>query len=701
MHRLTHYTATSSRLATGRLLRILHVLWSHSTMSSKRALLIGGPFGGLRGPLNDVASIENVLSGQGFGIDTCCGKDATRDGIRAAWRDLLLKITDQDVVVIYYSGHGGLVESQQGDGAESQETEQGQPLRYQFIVPIDYDRTNVGDFRGLLDIEISHLLRNTTEKTKNVTIILDCCHAGRMSRDPSHNNQAFAKNLPEVQHHDISKHITSLRAAGLLQGQTFLEGNPNVVRIAAAAATETAWEYLVGGQWKGAMTEALALAMHEADGREVSWRTTLFRVCQLVNVEFPEQHPQAEGPETRLHFSLKELSSGALPLTQKNGVAIIQAGRVAGVREGNLYAVMPHASERPDDNTKLADAKVTHLNGFQARAELTFRTTANSIPNEGALAFLLQEALYKWPAVLSEDLQQLKDAIERSKYLRCCDADEDITPLVEFRQAEGFILCTRHRVEIASRRVDNQTSWRMAFNDVIVNAEKLARAQHLLALRGENQELLNHSIETTFGIVEQGQAGRTIRTDGSDYVTEGDLVYVSLKNTGDRTVYVSVFDINVAGRISLLSKSSPMGLELPASGSYTLGNDQFGLGLRGLETFWPESVPKAKSIDERLILVLSSSPVDLRNLVDPNPQFQNRGKQTSLENLADRIVYGLNRDMGRDDQRDHIRYDMSHIPFALHPKLNYATALPAPETTKEWKDLRLWGIDPTSKVSEP
>ena len=42
------------------------------------------------------------------------------------------------------------------------------PWRSQFIVPLDYDQTKEEDFRGILDVEMSHMLRDTTEKTQNV-----------------------------------------------------------------------------------------------------------------------------------------------------------------------------------------------------------------------------------------------------------------------------------------------------------------------------------------------------------------------------------------------------------------------------------------------------------------------------------------------------------------------------------------------------
>ena len=40
------------------------------------------------------------------------------------------------------------------------------PLRTQFLVLMDFDQTTEQDFRGILDIELSYMLRDTTKKRR-------------------------------------------------------------------------------------------------------------------------------------------------------------------------------------------------------------------------------------------------------------------------------------------------------------------------------------------------------------------------------------------------------------------------------------------------------------------------------------------------------------------------------------------------------
>src|SRR4051794_5955999 len=122
-------------------------------MPSKRALLVASPFRGLRGPPNDVEKVAKILGHLDFDITRCCGTSATRDGILSAWRRLIEKTSPGDAVVIYYSGHGGIVESPGKPGQGLQDLDLATPWRYQFLVPMDFDKSTSGDFRGVLDVE--------------------------------------------------------------------------------------------------------------------------------------------------------------------------------------------------------------------------------------------------------------------------------------------------------------------------------------------------------------------------------------------------------------------------------------------------------------------------------------------------------------------------------------------------------------------
>lgn len=157
---------------------------------------------------------------------------------------------------------------------------------------------------------------DTTRKTENVTVILDCCHSGRMVRRPPHGKKAIRKSLRATSgtYDSISRHMDRLRQEGMLREEDIqLENNSHAVFIAAAAVWESVYENEFGEN-VGALTEASVQVIENTDGNDplLSWRTMMLRVQELVNVSFPQQHPRVEGPQMRLMFSLDHQVSGGL-----------------------------------------------------------------------------------------------------------------------------------------------------------------------------------------------------------------------------------------------------------------------------------------------------------------------------------------------------------------------------------------------------
>lgn len=344
----------------------------------------------------------------------------------------------------------------------------------------------------------------------------------------------------------------------------------------------------------------------------------MLRVRELVNILFPGQHPQVEGPDTRVHFSTEEETSQVLLLKVEDDTPVIQAGSVAEVRQGNRYSIVPLDGNRADGRAQIAQATVTHVTGFRALVDLSFTFTEfenSGIPPEGALCYLESEALHQWPVKLQvSEAKALEGEIEKSKYLRICDVDSGESPLVWFRGASNWIaLQTKHGGQIAKRYTGDETGESsQSYRDIVADAEKVARAQHLLSLQIEDPtELLLHNVEVEVGLVEGGKPARILKPElGDDHVKEGEKVYINLTNNSTNTVYVFIFDIKATGTISLTSASCPTGIRLEAGQIHTIGSNRFGQ-LKGLPFIWPKGIPMDRPIDERLLFIFTSSPVDL------------------------------------------------------------------------------------------
>jgi hypothetical protein len=373
------------------------------------------------------------------------------------------------------------------------------------------------------------MLWETTEKTPNVTVILDCCHSARMCRDPS-DDDAIPKGALCIDEDVVLNHMERLRKSGQLAKPIDIECNPYAVRLVAAATNETAWERRGAGLFTTALSETLASVAN----REVAWRTILLRVSEVVNVLEPYQHPQAEGPDTRIIFSMKHCEKKKLhiKLEDERGNnrlrAVIHGGRVLGVRENSTYAIMPLHSETVDREKQIATATVTTIDGFSAKADLEYVNPDCEIPlEEGALAFLEAEALYRFPASFTgfPEPHDLDELLENSSFIRRQETTE--TSLVKFCHVKGnIILKNNAEVQLSSKKFHDESDRRDAIKKLIPKAEALARAQHLLRLEGgQGGEKLEHQLKIEFGTVQQGRKRGTLPKNGTAEMAVGDMAY--------------------------------------------------------------------------------------------------------------------------------------------------------------------------------
>ncbi|GAW25459.1 putative peptidase c14 caspase catalytic subunit p20 [Rosellinia necatrix] len=290
-------------------------------MISGRALLIGCDNGELKGTQNDVnvmADILKKLNTHNFDQITCLtGCKATAKNIRASWEKLVNCTNKDDAVVIYYSGHGG-----REFRPHPVEAGTRRPDKFQYLIPHDFrNDDHIEDWKGILDIEISRWLWEITEKTANVTYILDCCHSANLGKSPKAepNRKPVAKcqstNLGSADFDAVWDRARERCMAGIFAGDEAQLGvvfanpdyqNPKVVRIAAAAADSSAWQRFTEGKWRGAMTWRLC-QMFDAMGKTRSWLNIMAIVGQLMKSDFDSdpQQPRSAAADDRIPFSLK------------------------------------------------------------------------------------------------------------------------------------------------------------------------------------------------------------------------------------------------------------------------------------------------------------------------------------------------------------------------------------------------------------
>lgn len=615
--------------------------------------------------------MANALALNGFDdIESCIGEKATRNGILESWRGLIRRTSSADAAVIYYSGHGGLVEPTKATGSDGHLRDR--PSRRQFIVPTDYD-PKANDFRGILDVELSHILQDTTCQTDNVTLILDCCHSGSMARDPSLGDDAIQRSLDEVQYHSLLEHQDLLLEQGRLPGLDEPHGNSKAVRIVAATTDEKAWEYKNGAVWNGAMTQALSQVLHECRGTEASWRTTMARVRELVGLQTLLQHPHAEGPVSRLHFSLSTAEDTWLPVGVVGGSAFIMAGHLREVYQGNEYSILPAGSAAFDGELEIASATVSLVVGFKAKLVLAPRGV--TLPREGAVAFAKKIVLPRRPAAVSSRVPEaarvpLLDGIARSQYLRLPEPEsDDHNSCLANLECDGeyLVLYNNYGVAISSQKIPGPGGDvpSAVYGRILRDAEQLARAQHLLTLKNMNiLASITTPLSISVGVVEKMKRARQVETDGTGWLYPEERICVSLTNNGNEKCYVHVFNVNVSGEISLVTTLFGMGVPLAPGEEFEVGRNEFDEPV-GLEVTWPRGdIPKTEPIVESLVFIQTDGPVDLHHL-QGSAGRGTTAASSQLEQLADSIAAGTGRDVGGQKGAKIVRYQVSVKQFTL------------------------------------
>ncbi|KAM0127189.1 hypothetical protein ACHAO1_009669 [Botrytis cinerea] len=649
---------------------------------TKRALLIASPFGGLQGPEHDVETMTKALQINGFDdITKCVAAEATRDNILEKWRELIDRTMPDDAIVFYYSGHGALAKP------HSPVSDNGiQSKSLQFIVPMDYDKSNAKDFRGIFDIEISHLLWRVTAKTQNVTVILDCCHSGRMARNPKLGSHSSPKFLTEIQYRDDVDEIErklqdDFRLEG--DGDGHPEGNPFTVRIVAGTQSETAWEHKdQEGRWQGALTRALGIALEEAAGKDISWHTTMIRVRDALAASNCLQHPDAEGPSKRIHFTLEETDPGVFSFVVKGKVVTIKGGRVAGFAKNDIFALFPHGRE--SKAPWVAKAKLSSVDVFDSIGDITETGNRETLPERG-VAILIERALRPSPINIPTEMINLNKAIESSKFLRVGMQDEsERIPSVRLEK-DGAFLYDEGGIGIeAFCSPFDQTG------EIVCAAEKLTRAKLFRGLRPNVGERLSHDLKLHFEVVVPGSQ-RAILPSGESHISEDEKACIWLDNKGGRTLYVNIFDINVAGQISLINMDNPGGIEIEGQSTYVYGRNKQGEA-EGEAFSWPGSVPVCEAISESLLFIVTEKIINLQHVESPGMIGRGETPKSTLEDLTFQIACGGARDFGFSRRQvTTIRFDVIEIPFTIHPRTCTGETLSDPQMCEEWpKTLKSW-----------
>jgi hypothetical protein len=586
---------------------------------TRRALLIGSQTFGLTGANPDVALMAETLDGRGFDCDVHIDDAATRHGILDGYERLIEETPEgsDDPVVIYYSGHGG--RTALADWEERQRRGQRSHLRY--LVPFDMEASTDTDFRGLLAEELSALQRRLTAKTANVTTILDCCHSGTMSRDPSVRPKAVSREF------SIESALPLLQAIDTAAGPatSLDDSNPLAVRLVACDPLQSAYEResSLGGS-HGALTEALVVMLRELGDRQLTWRVVADRLRRSITTTLPMQRPEVEGPTDRLLFSLATRSApGALPATVRDGVARIDSARLFGVSVGDTYSLVA------EDDAALGTAAVTAVENDSAVLSIARPDGAPSLP-ETALAVPTRTTRTRPVSVEIESPtvhELVRERIAGSTLLRVAADGE--SPLARVVERDGLIVLDAEGFAVQQSPFDADAA---GAQRAVALAERIAKAERIRALASSAD---GGGLAGQIGVelASHDGAGRHQRGRSGERLHVGERISVTVTNGSGGDVYVGLLDVDTAYNVKVVNADEPAGWRLGRGETKVVG------GEGGVPLVWDDGVPDDSERPETLVVLASTKPVDFRLLETPKGT-RGAAAQSELDSLLEEARTG-------------------------------------------------------------
>lgn len=575
----------------------------------QRALLIGSQTFGLAGVHHDLDRIGVILGRFGFEVRVRKEGEATREGILAGIRQLIAETQAGDAVVLYYSGHGGLVANPRHrpvvrDGRSTEGATE--PRNFQFIVPTDLTRER---FAGVLSAELAALIAELTTRTVNVTTIFDCCHSAKMVR-----GEFRPRGLPpRPGTRDVEELLEWLRGQGYAMDRVGPHTNPHVVNVFGCQVSESAYEQVdhpdgPGGVLTRALVDSLAEALAAGEPRP-NWRAIEAQLTARVQRMIRAQTPVMTGPLGRPLFRVEAVEqTDVFSYAFVDGEHTLRAGSIHGIKVGDRFLIMPLEAGRGERESALAEAEATAVGGDRTYLKVQELPGRPAVP-VGARAFRYEPKFQRRAVQVLTGREWLVPALERSPRLAVAEGDAAAV-IATIAGSEG-------RLEVRDEggrvlRVFSAGEQDPGAREVIGLLEQLARVAELLELgSGIGQARLATPPRIEWGVI-RDEGLKVLPLTGAELMA-GDRIFVKVTG-GSAACHVSILGVGVSRRIKVLTDMDPGGVELGSGERFVLGSDDLVGQMPGVPLVWPTGVPRAVAQPMALVVVAGDRPVDLRPL---------------------------------------------------------------------------------------
>lgn len=291
-------------------------------------------FPNLEGAVNDARAISAVIQSR-FGFPAAQVTElydtaATRSTILEKIRELRERCSAGDVAFLFYAGHGSQIRNSKSEEADR---------RDESIVPANAWEKNV---RDITDKELAREFNLFLDKGIRLTVIMDCCHSGSLSRGTMF-DLPKARYMPESNHdtQDSSRPEPPERRP-----------DGRFLMISAAQDNEYALEQTdENANRHGAFTLAFLQAIDQLSANASALQ--IFSSARaILKSNGKRQEPVLAGTAARQQQTLFGLEPGVVkeqllvPVLYVRGNQVgLQAGHAQFIRKGNEFLIRPDGTD--------------------------------------------------------------------------------------------------------------------------------------------------------------------------------------------------------------------------------------------------------------------------------------------------------------------------------------------------------------------
>ncbi len=557
-------------------------------LPTKRALLIGideyAHLKALRGCTNDARAMDELLrTGFGFTHTTLLlDADATRAGMVGAFEQLIEETASGDIVVVYFAGHGSQLRDREGDEPSGMDST---------IMPVDTarDESNPAGSIDITDDELFLFLQRLGNKTTAITVIVDACHSGTITRDATPSETISVRGVPADTRAPTTPSPIPVELWPLLRADGGTAAAPSgwlpmrdhYVVISGCRDDELSGE-LGLPQADGSLTYHGALTYFLTQTLQNVWPGATYRsVFEEVSAQVTAfrqgvQHPQLEGNIDRELFGMKDIppmryvrvasvAADSASITLAAGAAVgFTVGTTVGVYApgtNSTVGVLPRALADVTDVRALDCTAVVRAEGRDGELTESCRAVVHS-----AGVSDLRRSVYVQldPADAAAhgiahgtrhdiDATPLLEAIGKSAFLRQVQAPTSDALVVRVWSSADAGTVPRWAITAADTLPVAPLKPLDDVGSVVHNLEILARQGLALALTNTNQQsammrarpsltLLVARGDEPFQVAAAGPGGLPV-------IEEGCWVGLRVTNPHTTAVYISVLDFGLSGKI--------------------------------------------------------------------------------------------------------------------------------------------------------